>query len=402
MKIYLIKASAGSDYSRYKAETGGPPQNIFAAAAATPKCHDIKMCDETIGMKTDIDSDADLIIIFMSTPDAYRAYEISNAFHSKGKTIILGGLHTTFCREEAAEYAHALILGEIETYWDKLLADAENKCLQSVYESNEAFDLANLKPYPTDLITPEQYNYIWSVVISRGCPFRCDFCLVHEFFNTFQLRPIPSIVAELRHLKELGVEWVELHSDNLTHNKAYALELFEAIAPLNLKYYGETTVLIARDEELLASAQKAGVKSLLLGIETPSVAALQAQKKSFVKPNKIKEYVATIKKYGIEVWGDFLFGFDEHTPEIFEETLEFVKDIQVDRVIPHYMIPFPGSKTFKKLESDNRILTKDWTHYDGSHTVYRPKNMTTDELEKGVNWIWFKTANFSERLRYWF
>lgn len=402
MKIYLIKSSAGSDYSKYKAETGGPPQNIFAAAAATPKCHDIEMTDETIGMKTNFNSDADLVVIFMSTPDAYRAYEISSTFHKKGKVVVLGGLHTKFNQGEASGFANAIVIGEVESYWEQLLQDVENNRLQKVYESSEPFDLAKLNPYPTDIIPPSNYDYIWSVVVTRGCPFRCDFCLVHEFFDSFQLRPIQHIVDELWQLKDLGVEWIELHSDNLTHNKAYALELFEAIAPTGLKFYGETTVLIARDEELLAAAKKAGVKSVLLGIETPSLDALRAQKKSFVKPNKMKQYVATIKDYEIQVWGDFLFGFDEHSPEIFRQTLDFVEDIELDKVIPHFLIPFPGSETFKKFEVENRLLTKDWSQYDGSHVVYQPKNMTAAELESGVNWIWNKTASFSDKVRNFF
>lgn len=402
MNIYFIKASSGSDYSKYKAETGGPPQNIFSAAAATPSHHKIDMTDETIGMKTNFESDADLVVIFMSTPDAYRAYEIASVFSKKGKTVILGGLHTKFNQQEALEYAHALIIGEVESYWEMLLQDVENSKLKEIYESHEPFDLAKLNPYPTDIIPLSKYNYTWSVIVTRGCPFKCDFCLVHEFFNSFQLRPIANIVEELWHLKSLGAVWVELHSDNLTHNKAYALELFEAIAPIGLNFYGETTVLIARDEELLKAAQKAGVKALLLGIETPSVEALKAQKKSFVKPNKMKEHIALIKSHGIEVWGDFLFGFDEHTSSIFEETITFIKDINVDKVIPHFMIPFPGSETFKKLASENRILTKDWSQYDGSHIVYQPKKMSTDELETGLNRVWNKTSSFRERLKYWF
>jgi len=402
MKIYLIKASAGSDYSKYKAETGGPPQNIFAAAAATPKHYQLEMADETIGMETDFNSDADLIVIFASTPDAYRAYEISTKFSEQGKTTILGGLHTMFNQEEASEYADVLILGEVENYWQTLLDDVHQDNLQSVYESKTPLDLSKLNPYPTELISPKTYNYTWSVVVTRGCPFKCDFCLVHQFFNKFQLRPIESIVEELWQLKSLGVEWVELHSDNLTHNREYAIALFEAIAPLELKFYGETTVLIARDEEMLQAAQKAGVKALLLGIETPSFEALKAQKKGFVKPDKMKAYIETIQKYDIEIWGDFLFGFDEHTPTIFQETVDFIKDIKVDKVIPHFMIPFPGSESFKKLELDNRILTKDWSQYDGSHSVYQPKNMTTAELEEGVYWVWKQTASLLERIKYIF
>jgi radical SAM superfamily enzyme YgiQ (UPF0313 family) len=402
MKIYFIKASAGSDYSKYKAETGGPPQNIFAAAAATPKQYQVEMADETIGMQTNVDSDADLIVIFSSTPDAYRAYEISQTFVDKGKTVILGGLHTMFNQDEASEHCHALIIGEIENYWETLLEDFQQGILKDIYQSQAPLDLSKLNPYPTHLIAPKTYNYTWSVVVTRGCPFKCDFCLVHQFFNKFQMRPIENIVAELRHLKSLGIKWVELHSDNLTHNRDYALELFKAIAPLGLKFYGETTALIARDEELLQAAKNAGVKALLLGIETPSIEALKAQKKGFVKPEKMQSYMEIIRKYDIEIWGDFLFGFDEHTSTIFQETVDFVKEIKVDKVIPHFMIPFPGSETFKKLDKENRILTKDWSQYDGSHAVYQPRNMSTAELEAGVYWVWTKTASFMEKLRYSF
>jgi radical SAM superfamily enzyme YgiQ (UPF0313 family) len=400
MKIYLIKASAGSQYSKYKAETGGPPQNIFSAAAATPSHIDIAMCDETIGMKADLDSDADLVVIFMSTPDAYRAYEIADAFYQKDKVVALGGLHTMFNQVEAMKHAHCLLLGEVENYWETFLDDVENHQLKPKYESKEAVDLSTLNPYPTDLIPVSRYNYTWSVVVTRGCPHRCDFCLVHKFFDKFQLRPIQNIVDELWSLKALGVEWVELHSDNLTQNKDYALELFEALEPLEMSFYGETTILIARDEELLMAAKKAGVKSLLFGIETPSAEALKAQGKAFVKPAQIKEYVAKVKSYGITVFGDFLFGFDEHDEHIFQETLDFVKMIKVDRVYPHLVIPFPGSDTFKKLDEEGRILTKDWSKYEGGNVVYQPIKLNPEDLEEGLWWFWEQNASFWDKIKY--
>jgi radical SAM superfamily enzyme YgiQ (UPF0313 family) len=402
MKVYLIKASAGSEFSKYKANTGGPPQNIFSVAATTPSHVDIEMCDETIGMKTDFSSDADLVAIFMSTPDAYRAYEIAQKFHEQGKTIVLGGLHTFFMQDEAAQYADTLLLGEAEDIWEDLLNDFQNGTLKEKYQRTTPLDLAKLKPYPLDIIDPAKYNYTWSVVVTRGCPFKCEFCLVHKFFNKFELRPIENIVAEVKTLKEWGIEWVELHSDNLTQNKEYAIELFEALAPLNMNFFGETTIMIARDERLLAAAQKAGVKSLLFGIETPDAKALKDQGKAFVKPDKIKEYVKIIKSYGIEVIGDFLFGFDAHNENIFQETLDFVKDIEIDTVYPHLVIPFPGSGTFKKLDEEGRILTKDWSKYEGSNAVFEPKLMFPKDLEEGLMWFWYKNASFKDKLKYMF
>ncbi|MEL0611453.1 radical SAM protein, partial [Vibrio echinoideorum] len=70
---------------------------------------------------------------------------------------------------------------------------------------------------------------------------------------------------------------------------------------------------------------------------------------------------------GIEVSGDFLFGFDEHDTSNFKQTQKFVEDIKLDKVIPHYMIQFPGSESFNNLELEGRLHTKDWSNYDGRH-----------------------------------
>jgi radical SAM superfamily enzyme YgiQ (UPF0313 family) len=397
MKIYLIKASAGSSYSEYKAETGGPPQNIFSAAAAIPNDIEIEMCDETIGMKTNFRSNADVIAVFMSTPDAYRAYEITKKFREKGRVTILGGLHTYFCQDEAAGNADTLILGESEGLWEDIFSDIKNDSLKKQYKRTSPLDLAELKPYPTNIIPVSKYNWTWSVVVSRGCPMKCDFCLVNRFFDKFTLRPIQNIVDEVKALKQLGVEWVELHSDNLTQNRKYAKELFEALAPLNMNFYGETTVLIAKDRELLEAAQKAGVKALLFGIETPSEEALAEQGKDFVKPEQVKEYIKIVKSYGIQAVGDFLFGFDAHDNRIFDQTMNFIRDINVDTVYPHLIIPFPGSDTFKKLDKEGRILTKDWSKYDGSHAVFKPSKMSPEELEYGTWNVYQESEKWNQK-----
>jgi radical SAM superfamily enzyme YgiQ (UPF0313 family) len=390
MKVYLIKASAGSDFSKYKAETAGPPQNIFSTAAATPTGVDIEMCDETIGMKTNFKSKADIVAIFMSTPDAIRAYEIADRFRKLNKCVVLGGLHTKFCPEEASEHADTLLLGEVEGIWEDLINDFRSGNLKAKYERSIPVDLADLKPYPTDIIPLSRYNYTWSVLISRGCVHKCDFCLVHKFSGKYRFRPIADIVSEISNLKKLGVQWVELHSDTLTANRSYIIELFNALAPLKMNFYGETTIMIAKDTDLLKAAQKAGVKALLFGIETPSETALMEQGKGFVKPEEIKEYIKIVKSYGIKVWGDFLVGFDDHGKEIFNQTWEFIKDIKVDRFFNHLVIPFPGSETYQKLDQEGRILTKDWSCYDGGHVVYKPSKLTEEELITGLDWLWEK------------
>ncbi len=396
MKVYLIKASAGSSFSEYKAMTGGPPQNIFSAAAATPKGIAIEITDETIGMKTRFSSDAEVVAIFMSTPDALRAYEIADKFRKKGRKVVLGGLHTAFNQNEALEHADTILVGEVEGIWQQLLEDVKAGSLKKKYRRTTPLDLAGLKPYPTNLVPMEKYNHTWSVVVSRGCPFRCSFCLVPEFSAEFRLRPIPHIVEEVRNCP---TEWVELHSDNLTGNREYALELFRALKPLKKKFFAETTILIGKDDELLQAAQEAGIKTMLFGIETMSKEALKDQGKGFVKPEEVKALVKKVQSYGIAVVSDFLFGFDAHDKQIFVDTLEYVKEIGFDEVYPHLLIPFPGSQTYIELEKEGRILSKDWSKYDGSHAVYQPKKMTPKDLEEGTYGFWRACEKINKKSR---
>jgi len=385
MKVYLIKASAGSSFSEYKQMTGGPPQNIFSAAAATPSGIRIEMADETIGMKANLRSDADVIAIFMSTPDALRAYEIADEFRSKGKVVVLGGLHTRFMPDEASLHADALLIGEVEGVWEELLSDFQSGNLKQRYGRSEPLDLTELKPYLTDIIPISRYNYTWSVVVSRGCPSHCSFCLVPRFAGRFRLRPVEDIIDEIANCP---AEWIELHSDNLTANRNYALELFRALKPLNKKLFAETTILIGRDDELLVAARKAGIKAMLFGIETMSQQALKDQGKGFVKPDEVIELAHNIQSHGIQVVSDFLFGFDAHDSNVFEDTMDYIKKIGFDEIYPHLLIPFPGSKTFEDLDQQGRILTKDWSKYDGAHAVYQPQQMTPEELENGTYWVW--------------
>lgn len=385
MKVYLIKASQDSVFKEYKKYMASPPQNIFSVAACTPAEVEIEMCDETMDMKINFNSKADLVAIFMSTPDALRAYDIAKVFRKRGKTVVLGGLHASFLPDEAAEHADAVLIGEAENIWGNLLNDLKNGNLQPRYQCDKLVDLATLKPYPTHLIHPKNYAYYWTVMVGRGCNNGCTYCTVPPFFKEMRFRPIEHIVDEI---KNCGTHYIELHADNLTADREYALELFKALKPLNIKWSGESTINFADDEELLQHATESGLHFLLVGLETPSRGALDKSGKGFVSVDSVKKQIATFHKYGVEVDSAFLFGFDEHTTSIFQETLDFVKEINLDSTHSVIVIPFPGTANYKKLKAEGRILTEDWSKYDGAHAVFQPKNMTVEELEYGAWWFY--------------
>lgn len=384
MRVYIIKASEDSVFKEYKQYMSGPPQNIFAAAAATPEGVEIEMTDETMDMKVNFETEAELIAIFMSTPDALRAYDIAKHFKRRGKTVVFGGLHASFLPEEALQNGDAVIIGELEGIWEILLEDFKNKELKERYQRNTAVDLKIVKPYPTNIIHPKHYKYAWSVLVGRGCGNACTYCTVWPFFKNMRFRPIENIVEEI---KKSGTKWIELHADNLTADREYAKELFKALKPLEINWEGETTINFADDEELLHLAAESGLKGLTVGLETPSRAALDKSGKGFVSFEKVQQQVERFHQYGIMLDSAFLFGFDEHNTRIFEETYDFVKEINLDSTHSVIVIPFPGTAFFNKMQKEGRILTENWSKYDGAHAVFQPKQMSAKDLEYGAYWF---------------
>ncbi len=386
MNVYMIKASAPGPFKEYKKAMGAPPQSIFSLAAATPEGVGITLCDETIGMKPEFNNNADIVVLLFHTPDAVHAYALADKFRTRGKTVVLGGLHPSFMPEEALHHADSLLIGEAEGIWEDLLADYRNNCLKPAYQRDTSVDLAQVNPYPTDKISPSKYNHFWSVLVSRGCVHRCDFCAVPPFFSgKYRLRPIENIVAEI---KAAPTDWFELHADNLTANRGYALELFNALAPLDINWMGEATIKLADDEELLQAAAQSGCRGLLIGIETPSQTALTESGKGFVSPDDIREKITRFHNHGIKITSSMIFGFDTHTPEIFKESEAFCRYVGIDEVESVILIPFPGTPLYKRLEAENRLLTKDWSKYNGDSVVFSPAKMTADWLKRGSVQFW--------------
>ncbi|MCT4631327.1 MAG: B12-binding domain-containing radical SAM protein [Firmicutes bacterium] len=397
MKVYIIKACAKGPFKEYKKYMAAPPQSIFSLAACTPSDVDIDMVDETVDMKINYKSDADIVAIFFSTPDAIRGYEIADKFRSLGKMVVLGGLHVKFNQKEALIHCNSILVGEYEYTWTRLLIDYRLGEIAPIYESQKIVDLSYLSPFPRDIIPMSKYNYVWSVVVSRGCVNKCSYCLVNRFFEGMRYRPINDVINEI---KNSGAKVIELHSDNLTADREYAMELFRRLKPLKIKWVGETTLNIADDEELLKLASESGLSYLLVGIETPSRSALMASDKDFLVVENVKRQIAKLHEYGIVVDSGMLFGFEEHDKDIFKETVEFVKNIKLDIAHGIIPIPFPGTRLYEKLDYEGKLLTKDWSKYDGRHLVYEHDNLSEEDIIEGIEYFEKETNTMSSLFSY--
>lgn len=348
---------------------------------------DVILIDEGI-TDTPLDLEADLIGISAITGTAPRAYSLADHFRDKGIPVVLGGVHPTLVPGEAAEHADSIVTGYAEQTWPRLLRDFAGGAMRSRYDQGPDLSLEGL-PFPRrDLLPARQYVTMNTIEATRGCIHSCRFCVVPSAWGRPLQRPVSDVIADIRQMRMRRLVFLDL---NLISDGDYAKELFTALATVKVKWGGLTTTMIAWDDELLDLAARSGCRGLLLGFESLSQASLRESRKSFSMRKDYHYVVRRLHDRGISIMGCFVFGFDNDTAEVFEQTVDFVMDANID--LPRYAIltPFPGTPLFGSLEREDRILTRDWSLYDGQHVVYEPLRMSPELLLSSTERAWKRT-----------
>ncbi|MBI1299395.1 radical SAM protein [bacterium] len=361
------------------------------AALVPPELNaEIALVDEGIA-EVDLDADADLVGISLITGTAPRSYELAAHFRARGIPVVLGGVHVTLLPEEAQQHADAIVTGYAEDTWPELLRDFVAGKMRPRYDQAPGLSLAN-RPFPKrELLGADNFVVAHTIEATRGCIHQCEFCVVPSAWGRPIQHPIADVVADIQQMGAKRLIFLDL---NLISDMDYARELFTALIPLKIQWGGLTTTIITMNDDLLDLAARSGCKGLLLGFETLSADALAETKKQFNQRQDYKDVMRRLHAHGIGVQGCFVFGFDNHTTDVFAETVDFVMDANID--LPRYAIltPFPGTPLFDKLKRADRILNEDWTLYDGQHVVYQPTNLTPDALWRGTEWAWKKTYSY--------
>jgi radical SAM superfamily enzyme YgiQ (UPF0313 family) len=329
---------------------------------------------------------ADVVGLTVITGTAVRAYELAAQLRARGITVVLGGPHVTLAPDDAAPHADAIVVGYAEETWPQLLRDFAGGNLAARYDQRPGLSLAGLPDPRRDLLPRGRYLTDDVFEATRGCIHKCDFCVVPAAWGQkpYQ-RPVAEVVAQIRRKGSRRLIFVDL---NLIADRAYAAELFAALIPLRLQWYGLATVLLGDDDELLELARRSGCKGLLMGLESISPANLRASKKAFNSPDRFAALVAKLHRHGIALQGCFVFGLDHDEPEVFAETARFAIEAGID--LPRFAVvtPFPGTALYQRLAAEGRILTRNWELYDGQHVVFQPARMSVTELQLGIEQAW--------------
>lgn len=376
-----------------------PTLNFRMLAAVTPEEHLIRLVDEEF-QKVDFNEKCDMVGITVTTPAATRAYEIADEFRSRGKAVVLGGWHPSALPQEAKQHADSVIIGEGEESWPQLLKDFERGKLKPFYEQKKPVDLKTIPPPARRRMLNKGGFIMDEIQATRGCFMGCKYCTITNSVHRriFRFRPIDDVIEEIRSIPQKILYFAD---PSLTLNPQYSKQLFKAMKRLNKKFSCNGNIsILHRDDELLKLSKDAGCVEWSIGFESISQKSLNLIGK---KTNKVKEFASTIDKihdHGMGVKGNFMFGFDEEYPNIFERTVDTICEWGIDLPCFSILTPFPGTPLFDSLEKEKRILTKEWSKFDARHVVFQPKHMSSQELFEGIRWVYkqfYSTYNTTKR-----
>jgi radical SAM superfamily enzyme YgiQ (UPF0313 family) len=220
---------------------------------------------------------------------------------------------------------------------------------------------------------------------TRGCPHRCDFCTVAVMYQScVRTRRVEAVAEEYG---SFPGKVIILWDDNIACDLEYAKTLFRALTPHRKWWSSQASIQAAQDDEFLELAARSGCKQLFVGLESISQASVNEVQKRF---NRVSDYgraIARIQSHGIAVQAGIVFGFDHDQPEIFGETLDFLEAAGVQNATFNILTPFPGTRLYHRLEAEGRILTRDWSKYNGrADVVFRPRQMSPQELLAGFQY----------------
>jgi len=397
MKLLLISPRSSDKKSPVGFKI--PQVALQIIAALTPENVKVSMVDEHIS-DIDFSKNYDLVGISIMTATAKRGYHLARIFKEKGSKVVFGGIHASVMPEEAINYGDAVVIGEAEGSWPNLIEDFKQNSLKKYYENKEP-DLSKAPlPKRDSRIDRSVLGLKWpSFYTTKGCPYDCEFCSVSSIYGRkIRHLPIPLVIKDIENADSKVFLSLD---DNIAANPKYAKNLFKEMAHLNIEWGGQSTVSIAKDDELLQLCRKSGCRVLFIGLESVSTKSINRMRKTLKSLKDNEDAIKKIQNTGIIFHPSFVFGFDDDTKAVFDDTLEFLYRNRITTATFNILTPYPGTRLYHRLKQEGRLISKDWSHYNHYTVTFRPKNMTGRELAEGYFFLkkeFYSLSNICRRI----
>jgi len=365
-----------------------PSLALTKVAAATPPGWEVSYWDENLLQgPPPHDPMPGVVGITVHLTFADRAYELARWYRRRGAIVVLGGLHVLSCPEEAAPHADILAIGDGVLVWATILADIEAGRALPVYRGGFRAPYREEPAPRRDLLPRESFLTTTSVIATRGCHNRCDFCYLATdgLSMPYQVRDVEQVTAEILADDQPYAVFVD---NNLGSRPAYLRALCRALRPLEKIWCAAVSIDVTDDPSLVREMALAGCTGVFVGFESLSDENIAAAGKKGPRAGDYARRVALLHDHGIQVNGSFVLGFDHDRPCVFERTTAWIEENRLECATFHILTPYPGTPLHRCMKSEGRILHEDWNRYDTAHVVFRPRHLTPEELMEGYGWCY--------------
>lgn len=366
-----------------------PPLNLGYVAALTPPSWEVRIIDENLRLEEGLSWKPDLVGLTALTPNVPRAYALAQQYRAAGVPVVLGGVHASALPEEAARYVDAVVVGEAEGAWARLLTDFEAGSLQARYDggfgSLESLLLPRRSLYPGGYFTEV-------AITSKGCPGHCDFCSIWRFYNQrYRVRPVAEVVDELAQLPPRKL--VFMADDNLTLQPGRIIEICKQMVERGVRrrLAIQGAITLADNDELLIWLKRAGCVYVFVGLESLNGEALtQIGKPNLLGANAegYRRRLANLHRHRLGIYGSFIVGLDQDTPETFAQLERFILETEIDCALVNILAPLPGTVLWERLMAEGRLLLHDfpvdYAYCTQDRVYFRPAHMTSEQLQTGT------------------
>jgi radical SAM superfamily enzyme YgiQ (UPF0313 family) len=352
--------------------------------ALTPPDIEVVAYDERVE-PIPLDEPTDLVAMTVETYTAKRAYQLATAFRRRGVRVVMGGYHPTFVPDECSAFADAIALGDAEGIWPAIVDDARRGRLRPVYQQRGYPPLTAQPLSDRSVFQGKKYAPVTLVQYGRGCRFNCDFCSIHAFYgSSLRQRSVRDVCREI---EQAGQKLVFFVDDNLFVDVPKARELFEAVRPLGINWFCQSSIDIARDRSLVRLMARSGCSSALFGFESLRAENLRQMRKGWnTKWQDFETSISVVRDAGIMIYGTFVHGYDHDTVQSFDDTVDFAIRHRFYLANFNPLTPTPRAPLYDRLASEGRLIHDRWwldPQFRYGDATFHPRGMTADELTNG-------------------
>lgn len=376
-----------------KKRAGAPPLGLLTVAAMLPAEWEKRLVDMNVNGLTEKDLGwADYVFLSAMVIQRDSAREIIEQCKTSGVKVVAGGPLFTMEYEKFPDVDH-FVLNEAEITLAPFLRDLAQGSAERIYTSSEFPDI-HQTPIPLWSLSDLKYYETISIQFSRGCPFNCDFCNITSLLGHLPRTKTPKqIIAELDNIYALG--WrksIFFVDDNFIGNKKYIKnEVLPALiewrkGKSGIPFNTELSINLADDPVLLKLMVQAGFDTVFVGIETPNEASLTECSKTQNQGRDMVESIKILQRAGLQVQGGFIVGFDNDSPMIFQQQVDFIQKSGIVTAMVGLLQAPTGTRLYERMKKEGRLVKEfSGDNVDGSTNII-PK-MGIEPLREGYRKI---------------